>query len=79
MEETEQIHHHLTANVHLRKRDIMISNFVGGLSWGFGTVVGATLVVALVVWILHLFNFVPVVGNFASGVLDVINKNQRLR
>jgi hypothetical protein len=56
---TPQIESHLKANTNMRKRDIMVGNFLGGLSWGFGTVVGATLVVALLFYSLK-----------AVGILD---------
>lgn len=72
---TEQIDKHLTANGRLRKRDIMAANFLGGLSWGFGTVVGATVVVALLFGILRTVNLIPVVGGFISGVVDVVQQN----
>lgn len=48
MEATPQIESHLTANMNLNKKDIMIGNFLGGLAWGFGTVVGASVVVAII-------------------------------
>jgi hypothetical protein len=45
---TPQIENHFNANGNMRKRTIMLNNFLGGLAWGFGTVVGATLVVAII-------------------------------
>ena len=50
---TEQIERHLKANMTMSKKDIMLSNFLGGLSWGFGTVVGAVVVVAILGSILN--------------------------
>lgn len=50
---TEDIERHLKANMTMSKKDIMISNFLGGLSWGFGTVVGAGVVVAIIGSILN--------------------------
>lgn len=55
MESTPQIERHLSANMNLKKRQIILYNFLGGLAWGFGTVVGATVVVALIGYILNLF------------------------
>lgn len=69
---TNEIQHHLTANGRLRKRDIMISNFLGGLSWGFGTVVGATVVVAILLSILQGLGYVPFIGQFANQVTNDI-------
>jgi Domain of unknown function (DUF5665) len=39
-------------NVTLPLGRMMLNNFLGGISWGIGTFVGATLVVGIVVWIL---------------------------
>ena len=47
---THQIETHLKENMNLSKKDIMISNFLGGLAWGLGTVVGATLVAAILIY-----------------------------
>jgi hypothetical protein len=46
--------------MNLKKRQIIMYNFLGGLSWGIGTVIGATVVVAIIGAILHslgLFDF----------------------
>ena len=37
----------------------MIANFLGGLAWGLGTVIGATIVTAVVISLLNYFNFIP--------------------
>lgn len=79
METTDQIRHHLTANLERKKGEIMLANFLGGLAWGFGTVIGATVVVALLLWILQVVNIVPFIGNFVSGIVDVVNKSQSMR
>ena len=73
METTPQIESHLTANSKLRKRDIMFANFLGGLAWGVGSVLGATLVVALLLSVLKTINFVPLVGNIANQVINQVN------
>lgn len=36
--------------MNISKKDIIIGNFLGGLSWGLGTVIGATLVVAILIY-----------------------------
>lgn len=54
---TPQINQHLNANARLNKKHIIINNFLGGLAWGFGTVVGATVIVAIIGYILSVFGF----------------------
>ena len=55
------------------KRQIK-SSLIRGIASGFGAVVGGTVVVALVVWVLHLLGGVPFIGNFLSGAGASISK-----
>ena len=48
-------------------------NFIRGLFFGFGSVIGGTLVVGLIVWLLSRFVDLPGgVGNFIQYVVDVV-------
>ncbi len=53
--------------MNLSKRDIIVANFLGGLAWGLGTVVGATIIAAALIYSLNkvgIFNILgPIVGN----------------
>lgn len=69
---TPQIENHLEANGHLSKKIILINNFLGGLAWGFGTVVGATAFVAILGYILKIL------GVFAA-IQDILNTLNNLR
>ena len=47
-------------------------NFIRGLFFGFGSVLGGTVFVAVVVWILsHLANWIPFIGD----VIKLINNS----
>ena len=69
-----EIDNHLTANTKMKRKDIMIGNFLGGLSWGFGTVIGATIVVAILVGVLRTAKFTPYIGNVFGGLLDTVEQ-----
>lgn len=47
-------------------------NFIRGIFFGFGSVLGATVVVALVLWILSLFVDFPLVGEAFRQAQDTI-------
>jgi hypothetical protein len=48
-------------------------NFVRGLFFGFGSVIGGTLVVGIIVWLLSRFVDLPGgIGNFIQYVVDVV-------
>ena len=52
---TKQVKQHLNAGQDMRKKDIFIGNFIGGIAWGLGTVVGATVIIAaLTAFLNHL-------------------------
>lgn len=59
-------------DIYKSRRRIYHVNFVRGLYFGFGSVLGGTLLVALLIWILGQFSDqVP----FIQNVIDVINSN----
>lgn len=55
------------------------SSFIKGLFQGFGGAIGATVLVALVVWVLSLFSQVPLVGRFTNGLHEAVNSAQDSR
>jgi hypothetical protein len=55
------------------KRFILV-NFGRGLLIGLGSIIGATLIVALLLWILSLFGELPFVGDIFDSVRSTINK-----
>jgi hypothetical protein len=67
MHMTKQMHQHQTAHGHVRKRDVMLNNFLGGLAWGLGTVIGATVVVAI---LLSVLTHTPVIGNYIQNITN---------
>jgi hypothetical protein len=48
-------------------------NFVRGIFFGLGSVLGGTLFVALLIWILSLFGDIfPPLAHFVNGVIDAM-------
>ncbi|MEO5627814.1 MAG: DUF5665 domain-containing protein [Candidatus Saccharimonadales bacterium] len=48
--------------------------FVKGLLAGLGGVIGATVVVALLLWILTFFNNIPLIGHVSENVKQTIEQ-----
>ena len=45
-----------------------------GLAIGLGSVVGATVLVTIFIQILAQFEFIPIIGNWAHEVIEIIEK-----
>lgn len=59
------------------KAQVYWMNFFRGLFFGVGSVLGGTLVIALLVWVLNLFADIPGgVGDFITYVVDIVQKSQ---
>lgn len=52
-------------------------SFIKGMFQGFGGVLGATLLVALLIWLLSLFSEIPFVGRVTEQVQDTIQSQER--
>lgn len=51
--------------------------FVRGLALGFGTVVGASVLVSVVVFSLSKIDFIPIIGDWAGEIASEITAGQR--
>jgi len=47
-----------------------------GLAFGLGSAVGASVLVALLVWFLGNVDFIPVIGDWAKQILDIIENSR---
>lgn len=62
---------------HRSRRQVYLMNFVRGLFFGIGSVIGGTLIVALVLGLLGLLVDIPGgVGDFIQYIVDLVRQNQ---
>lgn len=65
-------------NAHKLMRDyaslgrIMWLNFLRGLAFGLGSVIGATLLVYIVIQVLAQIEFIPIFGDWAIQIIEQI-------
>lgn len=52
-------------------------SFVKGLFQGLGGAIGATILVALVIWLLSLFADVPILGRFSDNLRNTVETTQQ--
>lgn len=56
-------------------RDIVINNFVGGISWAIGVTVGFSLVIFLLAKVFKNAGWIPFVGNFITDLTNYVLTN----
>lgn len=54
------------------RKTMMLNSFLKGLSSGFGAVIGGTILIALLLWVLGLLNQVPFLSQATNTVRDTI-------
>lgn len=60
-----------------RKR-LYIENFFRGIVFGAGGVIGATVVIGIVIWILSLFDQIPLIGPFIDNTRETIERGSSI-
>lgn len=58
------------------RKKLLKMSFLKGLAAGFGGVIGATIVVALLMWVLARFQQVPLIGRFFDKAENTIQSGQ---
>jgi len=57
---------------HSSRRQVYAMNFIRGIFFGFGTILGGTVLIALFVWFLGQFVGFPYVGDFIRHIIDAM-------
>jgi len=61
---------------HKSRRQVYFMNFTRGVFFGVGSVVGGTIVVAIVLWLMSLLVDIPGgIGDFIQYIVDTVDKN----
>lgn len=63
----------LMAGFNPSRRKIFWYNFFIGVLRGFGTVLGATIGIAILLWVLSLFSQIPLIGPFINNIKHTVN------
>ena len=53
---------------------IFRNNFIGDLAWGFGTVMGATVLVGIIAYAFSLYGDIPIIGNLIGIIARAVEQ-----
>ena len=74
-EEMQLLNTHRFVRIHNSPWRLISFQFVRGLAFGLGSVIGATILVSLLVYTLSTIDFIPIVGEWAKEIVDMITQN----
>ena len=72
----EEIVGHRIVRIHDSVLKVMLFQFMRGLAFGLGTVIGASILVSVLVAVLARIEFVPLLGDLAGRVIEQIEEVQ---
>ncbi len=72
-DEVAQMNRHRFIRLHDSLWKLGLFQLYRGLAFGLGSVLGATILVALVVRMLGSIDFIPVLGDWAQQIIDHLN------
>lgn len=62
---------------HQSRKQVYLMNFIRGLFFGFGSVLGGTILVAIAVWIMSQFVDWPGIGDYLESLRDTLQARPR--
>ena len=60
------------------KSKVLWFSFLRGLTYGLGIFIAGTLVVGILIWVLGLFDNVPLIGPFIEKIVNNLDSSPRL-
>ena len=74
--EVERLNAHRFVRIHNSIWRLVGFQFLRGLAFGLGSVVGATILVSALAWWVSQFEFLPIIGDWAAQIVDQIETAQ---
>lgn len=73
-DEVERLNNHRFIRVQNSYFRMVVYQFIRGLAFGLGSVLGATILVSILAYFLSQFDFVPIIGDWAAKIaLEISN------
>lgn len=60
---------------YISKTELYKANFIRGIFFSVGTVIGAAFLVTLLLWVLSAFDELPFIGDFVKSIQSSIQSN----
>ena len=72
LEQLRELNEHRFVRAHDSWLGLVFFNLVRGLAFGLGSVLGATVLLSLFIYFLSQIDFIPIIGEWASQIIQMI-------
>lgn len=59
---------------YISRKELQVQNFLRGMAFGAGSVLGATVIIAILLWVLSFFDTVPFLGPIIDSTRESIEQ-----
>lgn len=73
-EQIALLNNHQLIRVYSSLPTLLFFMLLKGVAFGLGSVIGATIVVSILAYVLSQFEFLPIVGEWVRALLDIIQQ-----
>lgn len=74
--ELETLNRHRFVRMNNSLIQLVVFNFLRGLAFGLGTVLGASVLLSIVIWSLSQIEFLPIIGEWATEISRQMQQSQ---
>lgn len=78
-QELTHLREHRMVQLYQSPMRVLVFRLLSGMAVGLGTVVGATLLLSLIIWMLSTIEFIPIIGEWAvriAGEIEGLTSNE---
>lgn len=71
-EELTHLREHKMVVLYQSPAKVLLFKMLGGMAVGLGTVIGATVLLSVIIWMLSTIEFIPIIGEWAVNISNEI-------
>ncbi|CTQ49073.1 DUF5665 domain-containing protein [Jannaschia donghaensis] len=76
--EMQQLNNHRFIKIHNSLPRLVAFQLYRGIAFGLGGVLGATVFLSVTVWTLSQIDFIPIIGDWATEIIEIMQPNMNI-
>ena len=60
--------------IYREKKELVVNNFLGGIAWGLGSVIGATIIAIMLALLIQFLGGIPFIGRWMAEIKKAVDE-----